>query len=109
MVKLPTLSWFMGMLAFRGDGNIYSGSAGCDPNLGNVDSKTFRYRVWIEKNDEGYYLKAVHYIGLYSYDATEKDIMSESTFEATENGIAEAQKWLQTAQDEAVAKFTNNN
>ncbi len=108
MVKLPNLSWFMGMLAFRGEGNIYSGSAGCDPFLGNTESKTFRYRVWIDKNDDGFILKTVHYFGLYSYDATDKEIMTEKTFDATHDGIDEAQVWLQAAETEAVEKFRQN-
>ncbi len=105
MIKLPNLPWFMGMLAFRGEGNMYSGSAGCDPVLGNIESKTFRYRVWIEKSDDAYILKAVHYFGLYSYDATDKNIMTEKVFEATQCGIDEAERWLQEAQDNALASF----
>ncbi len=105
MIKLPNLSWFMGMLNFRGEGNIYTGSAGCDPALGNSASKTFRYRVWIEKIDDGYTLTAVYYYGLYSYDATDRQIMQQQQFEASENGIKEAESWIQEAENAALNKF----
>ncbi len=109
MLKLPNLSWFMGMLAFRGEGNIYSGSAGCNPFSGNDESKTFRYRVWIEKEENGYILKAVYYFGLYSYDATDKDIMTVKTFDATQDGILQAENWLGIAINSAIERFTQNN
>lgn len=105
MVKLPNLDWFKGMLSFRGEGNIYSGSAGCDPVLGNIESKVFRYRAWVEKTDDGFTLKAAHYIGLYSYDATDKSIIIEKEFEASPEGIFAAQHWLQNAEDSALESF----
>lgn len=108
MIKLPNLDWFMGMLKFRGDGNYFSGSYGCDPALGNIDSKTFRYRVWVEKSDDQYILKAVYYYGIYSYEATDKSIMFSKDFEASDSGILEAQSWLQDAENEAINKFNNN-
>ena len=108
MIKLPNLDWFMGMLKFRGQGNYFSGSAGCDPMLGNLDSKVFRYRVWIRVIEGGFELVAVYYYGLYSYEATDKSIMTEKIFEASAQGIAEAQEWLQNAQDCALESFKNS-
>ena len=105
MIKLPNLDWFMGMLKFRGDGNYFSGSAGCDPILGNIESKVFRYRVWIRANENGFELVAVYYNGLYSYDATDKSIMTDKIFEASAQGIEEAQNWLQDAQNRAIESF----
>lgn len=105
MIKLPNLDWFMGMLKFRGEGNYFSGSAGCDPTLGNIESKVFRYRVWIRANESGFELVAVHYCGLYSYEATDKSIITERIFDASTEGIAEAQNWLQAAQDSALESF----
>ena len=107
MIKLPKLDWFMGMLKFRGQGNYFSGSAGCDPMLGNIESKTFRFRVWIRAAEEGFELVAVYYSGIYSYEATDKSIMTEKVFEASEEGILEAQNWLQSAQDSALESFKN--
>lgn len=107
MVKLPQIDWFMGMLKFRGEGNIYSGSAGCDPMLGNIESKIFRCRAWIEKKDDKFILKAAYYNGLYSYEATDKSIITEKEFEASPDGILQAQSWLQTAEDDAVESFKN--
>lgn len=105
MVKLPNYIWFLGNIPFRGDGNVYSGSAGCDEFYGNINGKTFRYRVWLEKNDDGLILNAVHYNGENAYDATDKTILVEKTFEASPEGISEAEKWLNEAQENAVKSF----
>lgn len=108
MINLPQLDWFMGMLKFRGEGNIYSGSAGCDPMLGNREDKSFRCRAWIEKSDDSFILKAAYYYGVYSYDATDKSVITETCFEASEDGIKQAQAWLQAAEDAAIEKFKTN-
>lgn len=98
----------MGMLKFRGDGNVYSGSAGCDPLLGNIENKTFRCRAWIEKREDNYILVAAYYYGLYSYEATDPSIITHKEFEASSVGISEAQMWLQEAEDNAINYFNNN-
>ena len=108
MIKLPNLDWFMGMLKFRGEGNIFSGSYGSDPFFGMNESKTFRYRAWVEKTDDDFKLMAAYYYGLYNYDVTDKSIITETIFEASADGIAEAQAWLQTAELQAIEKFNNN-
>lgn len=105
MIKLPNYIWFLGNIPFRGDGNIFSGSAGCDPLLGNIESKTFRYRVWLCKNDDGLELHAVNYIGDFAYDYTDKDSMNTKIFEASPKGIEEAESWLNEAQDAALKLF----
>lgn len=105
MIKLPNYIWFLGNIPFRGDGNIYSGSMGCDPLLGNIANKTFRYRVWLSKNDDGLILNAAHYNGEYAYDSTDKSVISEKVFEASPKGIEEAQNWLQEAEDNAIKSF----
>ena len=105
MVKLPNYVWFLGNIPFRGDGNIYSGSAGCDPFYGNDSSKTFRCRVWLSKTDDGLILNAAHYLGEYSYDSTDKEIINETTFEASPQGISEAESWLNEAEENALKYF----
>lgn len=105
MVKLPNYVWFLGNIPFRGAGNVYSGSAGCDPMLGNISSKVFRYRVWIQKNDDGMRLIAGHYIGEYNYESTDSEIITEKVFDASPEGILEAESWIQDAQDNALAAF----
>ena len=50
-IKLPSYEWFLGLMAFGGAGNIYAGSYGTDPYLGCLTSDSFRYRVWIEKDE----------------------------------------------------------
>ena len=106
MIKLPSYLWFMGLINFHSKGNIYTGSFGCDPALGNSAGEIFRYRVWIDKNEnDDFILKAVHYVGIYAYDATDKDIMNEKIFESSSEGILEAQEWLQCAADEFLNKL----
>jgi hypothetical protein len=95
MIRLPSYEWFMGQISFHGQGNIYSGSIGCDPFYGDNGKNIFRYRVWIEKNeDDGLILKAVYYFGNNCYDATCREIITEKDFDASSKGISEAQNWL---------------
>lgn len=105
MIKLPNYVWFLGNIPFRGDGNIYSGSAGCDPMFGNITDKVFRYRVWLNKTDDGFELVACHYNGEYNYESTDPEIITEKKFNASPEGIIEAQNWLQEAQDAALTSF----
>ena len=105
MIKLPNYVWFLGNIPFRGDGNIYSGSAGCDPELGNITDKVFRYRVWLNKTDDGFQLIAVHYKGEFNYESTDPEIITQRIFNASAEGILEAQNWLQEAQDAALVSF----
>lgn len=95
LIKLPSYEWFLGLISFGGKGNIYAGSYGTDPYLGCLDRPSFRYRVWIEKdeNDEKQ-LKAIHYTGDCCFDETDKGSMTEKIFEASAAGIAQAQEWL---------------
>lgn len=105
MIKLPNYVWFLGNIPFRGEGNVYSGSAGCDPMLGNITDKVFRYRVWLNKTDDGFQLIAGYYNGEYNYESTDPEIITEKIFDASPDGIIEAQNWLQSAQDTALASF----
>lgn len=105
MIKLPNYIWFLGNIPFRGDGNTYSGSAGCDEFYGNIKNKTFRYRVWLNKSEEGLNLIAAYYNGEYSYDSTDKSIISETIFEASPKGIEAAEIWLNEAQENAIKTF----
>jgi len=95
LIKLPSYEWFLGLMGFGGAGNIYAGSYGTDPYKGCLVSDTFRYRVWIEKDENGEkLLKAVYYVGNQCYDETQKEKITEETFEASAEGIDEAQKYL---------------
>lgn len=105
MIKLPNYVWFLGNIPFRGDGNVYSGSAGCDPEFGNITDKVFRYRVWLNKTDDGFQLIAGHYNGEFNYESTDPEIITEKIFNPSAEGILEAQTWLQEAQDAALASF----
>lgn len=98
MVKLPSLEWFMGNINFRGKGNRYSGSFGCNPELGNNDESTFRYSVWIDRNeDEELVLIAGYYAGAFSYEATDKSLITEKTFSVNSEGILDAQNFIESA------------
>ena len=97
MIKLPNTDWFMGLMKFRGPGNVFTGSFGTDPYYGCMNRKIFRYRLWIEKNDsDEFILKAICYTGENSYDETDKDVISENTFEASDDGIKNAGEWIES-------------
>lgn len=100
MVKLPSYLWFMGLISFRGPGNTYSGSFGCDPALGNIDGNIFRYVVKIINKDDVNVLRAVYYVGNNALEATDESLITEKIFEATSEGILEAQDWLNAAAEE---------
>lgn len=105
MIKLPSYEWFMGNIVFGKAGNRYSGSFGCDPLKGNIAEKTFRYSVWLDKDEEGkMFLKAVHYVGPNALDSTDESIITEKRFDASSEGILDAQKWIKDAAD----AFYNN-
>lgn len=104
MVKFPSYEWFMGLINFRGKGNVYSGSMGSDPLLG-ITADCFRYSVWIEKNEnDEFVLKAAHYIGVNAFDSTDRAIMTENIFEASSAGIECAEKWIENAANEFYSK-----
>lgn len=104
-IKLPSYEWFLGLMGFGGKGNVYAGSYGTDPYLGCLNNQCFRYRAWIEKdeNDEKQF-KAVHYIGNKCFDETDKEKMTKKVFEASADGILQAQEWLLSE----LNAFTNN-
>ena len=95
LIKLPSFEWFIGLMNLGGKGNTYTGSYGTDPYYGCTGREQFRYRVWIEKdeNDEKQ-LVAVHYIGDDCFDETDNVKLEKKIFESSAHGIAEAQDWL---------------
>lgn len=97
MIKLPNLDWFMGQLKFKGKGNVFSGSTGTDPYYGCMNDKIFRFRIWIDKdeNDE-YILKAGYYHGQNNYDETDSSVITEKIFDATDEGILMAGEWIES-------------
>lgn len=101
MIKLPSFEWFMGNINFHGKGNRYSGSAGCDPLTGISADRSFRYSVWIDTDGDDMMLRAGYYSGPLCYEATDKEIITENTFEVKPQGVADAQAWL----TEAAEKF----
>lgn len=105
LIKLPSYEWFIGLMNLGGKGNIYAGSYGTDSYKGCLQAESFRYRVWIDKdeNDEKI-LRAVYYIGNNSYDSTDKEIMTELSFQSSSNGILEAQEKLLSE----LEKYKNN-
>lgn len=99
MIKLPSYLWFMGLINFHGSGNTYSGSFGCDPALGNIEGKIFRYVVKIIQQDDINVLRAVYYEGQNALEATDESLITEKIFESSSEGILEAQEWLNIAAD----------
>ncbi|MDD6275893.1 MAG: hypothetical protein PUB20_03615 [Clostridia bacterium] len=95
LIKLPKYNWFDGLMMFGGAGNIYTGSIGTDPKRGAVDANCFRYRVWLEKDENGEKsLIAAWYRGLECYAATDDEKINKKEFEGSQKGILQAQEWL---------------
>ena len=98
MIKLPSYEWFMGQLKYRGKGNVFSGSYGCDPLLGGISDDQLRFRVWIDKNDEDdWILISVYYKGKNCFEVTAEEDMTKAVFEATSDGIVNAEIWINNA------------
>lgn len=104
MINLPSHLWFMGNINFKGPGNTYSGSLGCDPALGNIDGNSFRYLVKIVNQDDTLKLRALYYIGEYAVEATDESLITERFFESSSEGIEEAQDWLNSAAEDFLKK-----
>lgn len=95
LIKLPSYEWFIGFMNLGGKGNTYTGSYGTQPYKGCLCGDEFRYRVWIDKdeNDEKA-LNALYYIGNKCFGETEKEKLHTQKFEASIKGIEQAQIWL---------------
>lgn len=101
MIKLPSYEWFMGNICFKGKGNRYSGSFGCDPRTGVIGQETLRYSVWIDNEEDGTpYLRALYYVGINALDSTDKSIITENKFESSAEGVLAAQQWIADAAQE---------
>ena len=95
LIQLPKFNWFDGLMMFGGKGNVYTGSIGTDPQRGTVSESCFRYRVWLEKDENSEKsLIAVWYRGCQCYEATDKNQTVRKEFEGSQRGISEAQEWL---------------
>lgn len=95
LIKLPSHEWFIGLMNLGGQGNIYTGSYGTEPYKGCLCGDEFRYRVWVEKDENGEkLLKAVYYVGSECFDVAADDKKITREFEASTKGINEAQNWL---------------
>lgn len=109
MIKLPSYEWFMGQLKYRGKGNVFSGSYGCDPISGGINNNQLRFRAWIEKDgNDNWILCAVHYKGKNCFEMTDQSEMAKSTFDATVEGILSAEKWINDSIFEYKSEVENN-
>ncbi len=86
MVSIPIFEWFIGDV-FSKKGNTYVGSFGAT----SIQSNAFCYRVWLERTEEGAFLKGETYDVLTAQDA---DAHAFSSFDGSEDGWHSMQDWL---------------
>lgn len=82
-------------MMFKGKGNVYTGSIGTNPDRGATVAANFRYRVWLERDENAEKsLFAAWYFGEKCYDATDAECITKQEFEGSARGILQAQDWL---------------
>ena len=103
-VFVPLMSWLIGGSRIGGSYNTYSGSLGTDPEKGIFGQRIFNYRILIEKNEEDEeFIRVVTFYGLSSFDTADEDELETNLFEATEEGRAQAEAYLQQKADDFFA------
>ncbi len=106
MSKIPpvTFEYLLGALPIKGRTNTYHGSVALAENAGLFDD-AFRYRITLsaeKMDDDDKKIVAEWYLGWQSYDTLESDPSSadkltRASFEASEEGAAAANRWLNEA------------
>lgn len=84
--------------------NEYTGSLPAKNGTKGIFADAFRYRVWLKADDEAKALVSIiaaWYFGCNCYACTDPAIITEKEFDLSEEGAAEAVKWLQAAYDNA--------
>lgn len=72
----------------------YSGTYGCDLNLGSLNSTTFNYYVVVKKIDDVECFVGTHYIQNPWYKNPLKEEEISAAFPGNAEGLAQCQEWL---------------
>ena len=93
-IKLPPLNWFIQEQNGSVITNTYSGSLGTDAKTGCISKPTFNYQVFAELLEDTYRLIAMFCIPELWPNSDCLIGADASAFEATVEGLAEAEDWL---------------
>ena len=86
-VRLPRIEWFVA-------GNIYSGSAGTDPDRGCIAYTTLRYKIKIMPQQDEKALVVICWFHLPWGKITNMEEYMIGVFETSEHGISIAEEWI---------------
>lgn len=103
-IDLPRCHWFVSRQGGRFVTNAYSGSMGTLSDKGCVSVRTFNYRVYVDISSEeesGFRLIAESCIIQPWSRGGDKTDFERAEFESSENGVNEAEEWL----DKTAAKY----
>lgn len=89
-ISLPELAYFT-------QKNTMIGSCTPEDFIGNPLAPVFNYRVYFAKGDDTgtASIEAIYFIDCKCYELTDKEKVIKKCFEASEEGIFEASKWLE--------------
>ena len=95
MIKLPLYDWFVNKVETTPVSNTLKGSAGTDALHGMLSGTTFHYMVRVlNVGKEDVKLEASFYTVSAFMQGSEKSESTVQEFECTEDGILQAEKWL---------------
>ncbi len=103
-IDLPRYHWLLSKHEGRFVTNAYSGSMGILPDGGCLSTRTFNYRVYVDISsgeENSFRLIAESYIIQPWSRGGEKTDFERAGFESSENGVNEAEEWL----DKTAAKY----
>ncbi len=101
MFELPEFGWFYRVHEKDTFKNTFSGSAGTSAERGCVSSTTFNYRVFVDVGAEPKELVAQWYLSFPWNSEPPRSETSEKRFECSDDGVKQAEKWLESAYDES--------
>lgn len=100
---MPLFSFLYGAIPTHGLGNPFTGSATLHKNQYDANISEFRYRIWIDENDEGErVITACWYVGLYCFEVTDKNEMIFKSFPCDEKEMINISNWLNDAYNSSV-------
>ncbi len=102
-VKLLGYKYFLGASDIGGKTNDYTGSITLNPERHSAFDKDFRYRVFLEKDENGSFsVAAQYYTGTKSFALTDPETITTKSFEGSDEGVQAAAQWLESAYDAVV-------
>ena len=101
MFELPEFGWFYRVHDKDTFKNTFSGSAGTSTERGCVSETTFNYRVFVDVAADPKELVAQWYLAFPWNNVPPRSEPCEKRFECSEEGVKEAEKWLESEYDGA--------